>query len=111
MKFKNKDKDSVFMTMSNRELSKYPSFKETNVIFEGGIDRTIADGEYKLSVNDSPIKLQITVTEISEGVNKAVGTANNFNFEIIKDRPIRKYDVFRLIVQNWEKVGKVVEMN
>ncbi len=105
MKFKNKGTSAVSLFLSNRETEKYPWFKEEIEIIEGGLNRTVADGKYDLMVQGVPVELKVKVTEEGLGNRKASCEANGFLFEIYKPRDIRKYDLYRVIVQNWKDVS------
>lgn len=104
MKFKNNGENSVVALLSKREVEKYKSFKHESIIEEAGLQRTVTEGEYNLVINEVPVKLIVKLSESEKGTRIATGTANNFEFEIFKERDIRKYDLYRVIIQNWEKV-------
>jgi len=105
MKFKNKNTSAVSVLLSGKEAQKYPWFGEEIEIVEGGLNRTVADGRYDLEVHGVPVELKVKITEEGLGNRKASFDANGFVFEIFKPRDIRKYDLYRVIVQNWKDIS------
>jgi len=107
MKFKNSGDNQIKMIMSSREVDRYPEFKEVNVIVES-LERTVTEGDYELVVNGVTVKLSVK-TNNSDGVYKVEGTANGIEYNVIKTREIRKYDVFRVLVTKFGEIKNNVE--
>lgn len=104
MKFKNKNEYAVYLKLSKREQERYEGLNELNEIVDFGLPRTVADGEFEIKVNDIPVKLTIIIEE-NEEITRAYGKMNNFEYSVTKDRPIRKYDIYRQLVVNWKEVS------
>jgi len=110
MKFKNSNKNSIIMMMSDRELKKYPAFNKETTIVDQNLPRTIDSTEKTIFVDKKAIKLKVRVEQDAD-VFRAKCEANNFKFTVTKTREIRKYDVFRKIIQNYDEItNKTVEM-
>lgn len=106
MKLKKFDDNSVCLMLSDRELIKYPSFKKENIIKDNGMARTVEEGTYDILVNDTSVEVKISLKNDNMRYI-AEGTINNIPFFISKDREIRKYDIFREIVKNFEAIKNV----
>jgi hypothetical protein len=103
MKFKNKAENEIWMIMSEKEVLKHPEFKKENVIVEDGLARTVSPGKYDLRVNGIEVELEIRI-ETALDMNVAGVDANGVTFTVIKDRPIRKYDLYREIVKRFDEI-------
>lgn len=105
MKFKNKNDFAVYLTLSKKEQERYKGFEEVNEIVDKGLPRTVSDGEFEIKVNGIPVNLTISI-ESTEVNQVAFGKMNDFEYSVTKERNIRKYDIYRVLVQNWDKINK-----
>jgi hypothetical protein len=108
MRFKKQDEINVVMLLSDKEVTKYKEFDKENVITDFGMARTITNGKYKVTVKNITVDVTVELRE-DANVYYAEGLMNDTPYFIVKDRPIRKYDVFRALVENYENVQKTVE--
>lgn len=108
MRFKKQDEINVVMLLSDKEVTKYKEFDKENVITDFGMARTITDGKYKVTIRETTVNLTVELRE-DANLYYAEGLMNDIPYLIVKDRPIRKYDLFRELVENYENVQKTVE--
>ena len=107
MKFKNKENAEfiVLASLSEKESRKYnlPALIE---IEDTEMARTVTPGNYNIKLNDFEAEVTVDLEE-DAGFFIAEGKIGGLSYKIIKDRPIRKYDLYRHFIINHEEIKQL----
>jgi len=111
MKFKNKENAEyvVLANLSEKESDKYnlPSLIE---IEDTGMARTVTPGSYFVKLDNLGVDIIVDLSE-ADGFFTAEGKIGAAPYKIIKDRPIRKYDLYRHFIINYKEIKQLAEVN
>lgn len=111
MRFKlcDEDKTKLIMTLSEREIQRYEGLRDKNVIEDNKLDRHIHEGVYEILFNGMKVKLEVSLKEISPSGFIAEVQANGVILNVVKNKPIRKTDVYREIVRRFIEIKNNAE--